>query len=101
LTLCGILVIKRLLQMILIPEPEMPNDAPKTMSVPDAGAKYLGLSRNGSYDAAHRGEIPTIRIGKLLRVPVAQMEKKVAGEAVQVWSQDATDPRSSKDVEAA
>jgi excisionase family DNA binding protein len=44
------------------------------MSVPAAGAKYLGLSRNGSYDAAARGEIPTIRIGRLLRVPVRAME---------------------------
>lgn len=36
--------------------------------VPEAGAK-LGLSRNGSYDAAARGEIPTIKIGRLLKVP--------------------------------
>ncbi|WP_184254266.1 helix-turn-helix domain-containing protein [Rhodopseudomonas rhenobacensis] len=36
--------------------------------VPEAGA-LLGLSRNGSYEAAKRGDIPTIRIGKLLRVP--------------------------------
>ena len=36
--------------------------------VPEAGAK-LGLSRNGSYEAAARGEIPTIRIGRLLKVP--------------------------------
>ena len=38
------------------------------MSVPEAGAK-LGLSRGGAYAAAERGEIPTIRIGKLLKVP--------------------------------
>jgi excisionase family DNA binding protein len=37
-------------------------------SVPEAG-RLLGLSRNGSYEAAKRGEIPTIRIGRLLRVP--------------------------------
>jgi hypothetical protein len=36
--------------------------------VPEAGA-MLGLSRNASYDAAKRGDIPTIKIGKLLRVP--------------------------------
>ena len=39
-----------------------------TMTVPQAGKK-LGLSRNGAYEAASRGEIPTIRIGRLLRVP--------------------------------
>jgi hypothetical protein len=45
-----------------------------TMSVPEAGAKYFGLSKNGSYEAAERGDIPTIKVGKLLRVPVKAME---------------------------
>lgn len=48
---------------------------PKTMSVPEAGRWYFGLSRNGSYAAAARGEIPTLRIGRLLRVPVAACER--------------------------
>jgi hypothetical protein len=51
---------------------------PLTISVPEAGAKYFGLkSRNGAYDAAKRGEIPTIRVGRLLRVPVRLMERKL------------------------
>jgi hypothetical protein len=50
---------------------------PLTMSVPEAGKKYFGLSRNGSYDAADRGEIPTIKVGRLLRVPVRAMERKL------------------------
>jgi excisionase family DNA binding protein len=37
-------------------------------TVPEAGA-MLGLSRNGAYEAAKRGEIPTIRIGARLVVP--------------------------------
>jgi len=49
----------------------------KTMSVPEAGKHYYGLSRNGSYDAAKRGDIPTIPVGRLLRVPVAAMERKL------------------------
>jgi hypothetical protein len=44
------------------------------MSVPDAGKRYFGLSRNAAYDAAARGDIPTIRIGRLLRVPVRALE---------------------------
>jgi hypothetical protein len=57
-------------------------DKPLTMSVQEAGRKYYGLSRNGSYDAAHRGDIPTIRVGRLLRVPVRAMERLLdkAGE---------------------
>jgi hypothetical protein len=33
------------------------------------------LSRNGSYSAAQRGQIPTIKIGRLLRVPVRALER--------------------------
>ena len=53
-----------------------------TLTVPEAGERYFGLSRNGSYDAAARGDIPTIKVGRLLRVPVRAMEKKLdrAGE---------------------
>jgi hypothetical protein len=42
--------------------------------VPEAGA-MLGLTRNGSYEAARRGDIPTVRIGKLLRVPKGAFHK--------------------------
>ncbi len=51
----------------------------KTMSVPEAGEIYYELGRNASYEAARRGEIPTIKVGRLLRVPVAVMERKVQG----------------------
>jgi len=50
-------------------------DMPLTISVPEAGRKYFDLSRNASYAAAARGDIPTIRIGKLLRVPVRVLER--------------------------
>jgi hypothetical protein len=49
----------------------------ETMSVPEAGKRYYDLSRNGSYAAAKRGDIPTIKVGKLLRVPRALMDRKV------------------------
>ncbi len=51
------------------------DEKPKTMSVPEAGRMYFELSRNGSYEAARRGEIPVIRIGKKLRVPVCRLER--------------------------
>lgn len=47
----------------------------KTMTVPEAGERYLGLSRNASYAAAKRGEIPTIRVGGRIFVPIAAMER--------------------------
>ena len=46
-----------------------------TISVPQAGKRYFGLSKNGSYSAAQRGQIPTIKIGRLLRVPVRALER--------------------------
>ena len=50
----------------------------KTLSVPEAGRLYFGLSRNGAYEAASRGDLITIRVGRLLRVPIAAMERKLA-----------------------
>jgi hypothetical protein len=47
----------------------------QTISVPEAGSRYFGMSRAAAYLAAARGEIPTIRIGRLLRVPVRTMER--------------------------
>jgi excisionase family DNA binding protein len=50
-----------------------------TMSIPDA-AKELGVGRNQAYEAARRGEIPIIRIGKRLLVPVAALQAMLRGE---------------------
>jgi hypothetical protein len=53
----------------------MSNDESLTLSVPEAGKRYFGLCRESSYEAAKRGEIPTIKVGRLLRVPVRAMER--------------------------
>jgi hypothetical protein len=49
----------------------------KTLSIPEAGRIYYGLSRNGSYDAAKRGDIPTIKVGSKYRVQVVAMERRL------------------------
>jgi hypothetical protein len=51
------------------------DELPHTLSVPEAGKRYFQLSRNAAYAAAARGDIPVIRIGKLLRVPVRALEQ--------------------------
>jgi excisionase family DNA binding protein len=43
-------------------------------TVPEAG-RLLGLSRNGAYEAAKRGDIPTIRVGRRLVVPKAAFHR--------------------------
>jgi hypothetical protein len=53
----------------------MTDQTPQTLSVPQAGKRYFGLSRNASYAAAQRGQLPIIRIGRLLRVPVRAIER--------------------------
>lgn len=50
------------------------SDESLVYDVPTAGA-MLGLGRGASYDAAKRGDIPTIRIGKLIRVPKAAFNR--------------------------
>lgn len=39
-----------------------------TVTVPEA-ARLLGISRGAAYEAAHRGELPVIRIGRRMVVP--------------------------------
>jgi hypothetical protein len=56
----------------------MSEEAPKTMSVPAAGKHYFDLGKNASYAAAARGEIPTIKIGRRIRVPVVALERILA-----------------------
>jgi hypothetical protein len=53
----------------------MDDDPPKTISVPEAGRQYFDLAKNASYAAAARGEIPVIKIGSKLRVPVVALER--------------------------
>jgi excisionase family DNA binding protein len=49
-------------------------DSRAVMTVPEAG-EILGLGRNASYEAARRGDIPTIKLGKLLRVPKVAFDR--------------------------
>ncbi len=50
-------------------------DAPLTLSVPEAGWRYLGIKQKSAYAAAAKGLIPTIRVGRLIRVPISAMEE--------------------------
>lgn len=48
-----------------------------TISVPDAGKLFFGLARNAAYDAAKAGDIPTVKIGGRIMVPVAPLAEKL------------------------
>lgn len=50
-----------------------------TLTIEEA-ARMLGIGRNSAYEACKRGEIPSIKIGRLLRVPRIPFERMLAGQ---------------------
>ena len=44
------------------------NETPTTLSV-DEYAALIGVSRDAVYDAVRRGQIPAVRVGRLIRIP--------------------------------
>jgi excisionase family DNA binding protein len=52
----------------------------KTISVEEA-AKLLGISRGAAYAAAARGDLPVIRIGRLLLISKVRMQRLLDGVA--------------------
>lgn len=50
----------------------------KTLSVPEA-ATALGIGRSAAYEAARTGDLPTIRVGRRLLVPIVALERWLEG----------------------
>jgi excisionase family DNA binding protein len=50
------------------------SDDRKTYDVEEAG-RLLGIGRNQAYEAAKRGQLPTIRIGKRILVPKNALDR--------------------------
>ena len=53
------------------------NVARSTATVEEA-AQRLGIGKNRAYEGVRQGEIPTIRIGKRILVPLAALERLLA-----------------------
>ncbi len=49
------------------------------MTIPEAAVR-LGISPAAAYRAAKCGEIPTLKLGGLLKVPVVRFERLLNGE---------------------
>ena len=47
------------------------------LAIEEAG-KLLGLGRSGTYEAARRGDIPVLRIGRRWLVPRVALDKMLA-----------------------
>ena len=65
-------------------------------------AKLLGIGRNSAYDAAKRGDIPTIKVGRRILVPRAALHRLLDGEnhqpkdAAEASFKNLPDPRRAK-----
>lgn len=55
-------------------------------------AKLLGIGRGNAYEAARRGEIPTLRIGRRLVVPVPALLRHLQGPPLASPSGDGEAP---------
>ena len=52
----------------------------QTLSITEAG-NVLGIGRSAAYEAARTGQIPTIKIGRRLLVPIIALEKMLSASA--------------------
>jgi excisionase family DNA binding protein len=51
-----------------------------TITISEA-AQVLGIGRTAAYEAARRGELPVLRLGRRLLVPRARLEDLLGGNA--------------------
>ncbi len=58
----------------------VPSGQRQTFTITEA-AKILGIGRSAAYEAARTGQIPTIKIGKRILVPVAALERLLSEPA--------------------
>ena len=49
-------------------------EEPQTLTIAQA-ARALGIGRNSAYEAARRGELPVIRVGRRMVVPRVALER--------------------------
>lgn len=59
----------------------MTDDAGTLLTVPEA-AKLLRIGRNLAYELVARGEIPSVRLGRLIRVPRAALEERLRAAGI-------------------
>lgn len=91
----------RLLTEARVPLPE---EQP-TLDVPTAG-RFLGLSKEAAYNAAARGDIPILRIGRRIVVPTAALRRMllidppIEHEALSVVPTESTDREAAGSVGA-
>jgi excisionase family DNA binding protein len=56
-----------------------PTQKRRTVTIAEA-AEVLGISKGCAYDAAKRGEIPTVKVGRLLLIPADGLDRLLSGD---------------------
>jgi excisionase family DNA binding protein len=56
-----------------------PEPTPDVLTIPEV-ARLLRIGRNSAYEAAQRGELPIVRIGRRVLVPRLAFERLLAGD---------------------
>lgn len=58
-----------------MPAPTMPYEQLPEYLTPDEFRAYMRISRNGVYELLHRGEIPHMRLGRMIRIPKSALHQ--------------------------
>lgn len=70
----------------------LPDPAQQTTITIDEAAKVFGVSRSTAYYAARTGQIPTIKLGRKLLVPVVALRRMLIGEMRNWKRSEESDP---------
>lgn len=62
------------------PRPTASHMEPLTITVPEA-ARALGISRTKAYALTRSGELPSFRLGRAVRVPIAELRAWITTNA--------------------
>ena len=71
----------------------------QTVTVPEA-ANILGIGRSGAYEAVRHGQIPALKIGHRILVPIAALERMLEvtpGTLSKAGTKATTPPRGALD----
>lgn len=74
-------------------------ETPLTITVEDA-ARLLGISRGLAYEAARRGDLPVIRLGRRLLVPRQRLLEFVGAPETREAGFPASEPLADENVDA-
>jgi excisionase family DNA binding protein len=72
-----------------------PTDHPLTLTVEQA-AKLLGIGRSTAYELVHTGDIPSLRLGRRIVVPVARLATLLATTTDGVMEASQTGPEKPR-----